>query len=157
MGSQEEAETGHLTQSSHRGIPYHSMSCPVYKLWGVTRKAQIAAQVRLGIGRWVVSDCIAHHLCLLFSFPFPFPHLVLYSLPLLFPLSLLLLVVAVVVLCYTLVTGLFLSQPVRVTFFEFSSPSCQELGGSTEGVSKQLHGSLLAVLKPQEEFFTLSH
>ncbi|NXD73535.1 PIGO transferase, partial [Eolophus roseicapillus] len=48
------------------------------------------------------------------------------SLPLLFPLSLLLLVVAAVILCYTLVTGLFLSQPGGVTFFPFSSPPLWE-------------------------------
>ncbi|KAM4656136.1 uncharacterized protein AAGF69_009358 isoform 2-T3 [Amazona ochrocephala] len=30
-GSREEAETGHLTQTDQRGIPYHNTSCPVYK------------------------------------------------------------------------------------------------------------------------------
>ena len=53
-------------------------------------------------------------------------------LPLLFPLSLLLLVVAVVVLCYTFVTGLFLSQPRGVTFFPFSSASLREQGEEGE-------------------------
>uniref|UniRef100_A0A672TQV9 Inositol 1,4,5-trisphosphate receptor-interacting protein n=1 Tax=Strigops habroptila TaxID=2489341 RepID=A0A672TQV9_STRHB len=52
-----------------------------------------------------------------------------YPLPLLFPLSLLSLVVAVVVLYHTLVAGLLLSQPVGVTFFRFSSPSLREQGG----------------------------
>ena len=74
------------------------------------------------------------------------------SLPLLFPLSLLLLVVAAVILCYTLVTGLFLSQPGGVTFFPFSSPSLREQGEEEGGVSKRLHGSeLLAGLKAPQQ------
>ena len=58
------------------------------------------------------------------------------SLPLLFPLSLLLLVVAAVVLCYTLVTGLFLSQPVGVTFFWFLIPIPTGAGGE-EGLGEE--------------------
>ena len=80
------------------------------------------------------------------------------SLPLLFPLSLVLLVVAVVILCYTLVTRLFLSQPGGVTFLPFSSPSLQEQGrGRWGGVSERLRGSELpARLKPRQFFLAPS-
>ena len=106
--SQEEAETGHLTQTSQRDIPYHSTSCLAYKLDVVTPKGLITARVGLGIGQWVGNNCIGHHLCLL-VLGFFFTFSVLYSLPLLFPL--------VVVSYCTLVIKLCLSQPVGFTFF----------------------------------------
>ena len=56
------------------------------------------------------------------------------------------------ILCYTLVTGLFLSQPRGVTFFPLSSPSIQEQGEEGGGkVSERLRGSeLQARLKPRQ-------
>ena len=94
---------------------------------------------------WVVSNCIVHHLGLLWGF---FPLLVFYSVPSLFPLSsLLLLPLLVAVLYCTLIIELFLFQPVRFTFFQFPSPSCPGQ------VSKWLRGSeLLAGFKsPQHQ------
>ena len=73
MGSQEEAGTGHLTQTSQGRIPYYSTSCPVYKLGGDTWKARITARVGLGISWRVLSNCIEHHFVfigLFFLFPF---------------------------------------------------------------------------------------
>ena len=41
--SWEGTQPGKLTQNVQRGIPYHVMSCPVYKLGGVGQGVQIAA------------------------------------------------------------------------------------------------------------------
>lgn len=43
---------GQLTQTGQRDIPYHRMSCPVYKLGGVGQKLSISAQE--GEGHWSV-------------------------------------------------------------------------------------------------------
>ena len=72
------------------------------------------------------------------------------SLPLLFPLSLVLLVVAVVILCYTVVTELFLTRGSYILSILLQIPP----GGGEEGergVSQRLRGSdLPARLKPQK-------
>ena len=86
-GNQEGAEIGHLTQTSHRGIPYRRTSCLVYKLGGDTQKGLITAQG--WDGHWLAGGeqlCCAS-LVFIVGVSVPYPLLVFYLSPCYFPSS----------------------------------------------------------------------